>query len=226
MIRIVISSICLVVVIAAGCAPFFAQGTTPQPGSLTIFVVRHAEAYQNFPSHSHIPGKRQDALTPHGIQQAQEVGRYLRDRSVVAVIASPTGRTRQTARIVSEEIGLAGVYSEDAAFQSMKKGRTPDGKPVAWTWRRMQWEAGNDPRPQGGESLQDATTRAVQGVHTLMDKYPGKALVIVTHSDICAGLAGHAKNTPFHERYDAHPVDLGKAIEIEIAPTGTWKLKQ
>jgi broad specificity phosphatase PhoE len=225
MIRIVVICICMILLTGPGCAPAFSQGAKGEAGAFILFVVRHGEAYRNLPSHAHMPRERQDALTQAGVEQARKVGRYLRDKGIVAVVASPTGRTRQTARIVSLEIGLGGVYSEDPAFRSMKKGRTPEGKPVSWSWRSLQWEAGRDPRPQGGESLQDATSRAVLGVNTLMDKYPGKAVAVVTHSDICAGLAGRAKNTPYHQRYAEHKPGLGSVIEIEIDPPGLWKLK-
>ena len=223
--KIFVYYICLVFLISGGCAAVTTQKPTAEPSVLTVFVVRHAEAYQNLPFHSHMPKEKQDSLTPDGFMQAKKAGKYLKDKSIMAVVASPTGRTHQTARLISEEVGLSGVFSENPAFKSMRKGKTPDGKPVTWSWRKAQWKAGHDPRPQGGESLQDATDRAVQGVEILIKKYPGKSVVIVTHSDICASLAGHAKNTPFHQRYNKHGVGLGSVIEIHIGPQGTWKLK-
>lgn len=223
--RIFVFCICLVFLVSSGCAPAPPQKTTAEPGVLTLFIVRHAEAYQNLLFHSHMPKEKQDSLTPDGLKQARRVGEYLKEKNIAAVVASPTGRTRQTARIISEEVGLKGIYFESPAFKSMKKGKTSDGKPVTWSWRRMQWKTGYDPRPQGGESLKDATDRAVRGVESLMKKYPGKVVVIVTHSDICAGLAGHAKNTPFNERYEKHRVDLGSAMEIKIGPQGIWRMK-
>lgn len=195
-----------------------------EPIPPTVFVVRHAEAYQNV---VHLPGtsrEKLDSLTSRGIQQAKKTGAYLKNKNIVSVIASPTWRTRQTARIIAEEVGLNGVFSVNPAFASMKKGQTPEGKPVTWSWRRKQWKAGKDPRPQEGESLEDATNRAVRAVEALTGKYPGKGVVIVTHSDICAGLAGHAENTPFYQRYTKHGIDLGSVIEIIIEPKGSWKL--
>ena len=215
--------ICLVFIISAACASV--PGQKGEPSALTVFVVRHAEAYQNLPSPAPIPREQQDRLTPAGINQAKEVGEYLKDKKIAAVVASPTGRTRETARIVSEKVGLGGVFFESPAFKSMKKGKTADGMPVTWSWRESQWKAGYDPRPMGGESLQDATARAVLGVNTPGDRDPGKTVVIVTHSDICAGLAGHGKNTPFNERYKRHEFGLGSVIEIQITPQGTWELK-
>lgn len=223
--KIFIYCICSLTLVSVACASLTGQKTPAKPVVLTLFIVRHAEAYQNLPLHAHIPKEKQDSLTPEGLKQAKKIGEYLKDKNITAVVASPTGRTRQTARIISEEVGLGGVISENPAFKSMKKGKTPDGKPVTWSWRKSQWKSGYDPRPQGGESMQDATDRAVRGVESLMKKYSGKGVVIVTHSDICAGLSGHAKNTPFHQRYDKHGVGLGSVFETSIGPQGLWRLK-
>lgn len=217
--------ICLVFLISAGCGSTTTQKTTGEQAVLTLFVVRHAEAYQNLPFRSHMPREKQDSLTPNGLEQARRIGDYLKGKNITVVVASPTGRTRQTARIISEEVGLKGLYFKSPDFKSMKKGKTSDGKAITWSWRMLQWKSGHDPRPQGGESLQDATDRAVREIESLMKKYPGKVFVIVTHSDICAGLAGHVNNTPFNERYERHKVGLGSVIEIQITPQGTWALK-
>jgi len=172
-----------------------------------------------------MPKEQLDALTPKGRQQARKTGEYLKGRNIGAVIASPFGRTRQTARIIALEVGLKGVFLEDPHFRSMKKGKSPNGAPVTWDWQEAQWNAGRDPRPSEGESLQDATDRAAKGVEALLLKYPGKNIVIVTHSDICAGLAGHAAGTPFPQRYKRHGPGPGAVVEIQIEPQGKWKLK-
>lgn len=222
--RFFLFCILLVFSIYAGCASVTSKKSTAESGATKVFVVRHAEAYKNLPLHSLMPKEKQDSLTPEGLKQAEKAGKYLKNRNIAVVVASPTGRTRQTARIIADEVGLNGIFSENPAFKSMKKGKTPDGKPVSWSWRKNQWKAGQDPRPQGGESLEDAINRAVQGVEVLIRKYPGRGVVIVTHSDICAGLAGQAVRTPFHERYKKHGIGLGSIIEIIVGRQGTWRL--
>jgi broad specificity phosphatase PhoE len=203
-----------------------AQGAaqSAEPIYPTVFVVRHAEAYKNVSHPPGMPKGKLDSLTPRGIEQARNTGAYLKDKNIFVVVASPTGRTRETARIIAEEIGLKGSFSEDRAFASMKKGVTSEGKPATWSWRKRQWREGHDPRPKGGESLADATKRAVQTLKTLIKKYPGKGIVIITHSDICAGLAGHAGDTPYPRRYEKHKTSLGSVIEIAVSPDGTWVL--
>ena len=224
--RYPIFCICLALLITTGCASFTSPETKSDPYETRVFVVRHAEAYKNLPFHSHMSKEKQDSLTPDGLKQAGKAGRYLKDREIVAVVASPIGRTRETARIIAQEVGLNGVFSEDLAFKSMKKGKTPGGEKVTWSWRKRQWKAGYDPRPQGGESLEDAIDRAVRGVEVLVKEYPGKGVVIVTHSDICAGLAGQAENTPYAQRYEKHGVGLAAVVEITVGPNGIWELRE
>ncbi len=210
--------------LGTGCASFNSETGAAEPVLLRVFVVRHGQAYSNLRPVPDMPKEKLDSLTSQGLQQAKGVGEYLRGKNIVNVIASPTGRTRETARIIAEEVGLKGVITENPAFASMKDGKTPDGKPSTMAWRGSQWDTGQDPRPEGGESLADATRRAVEAVEALATPYRGKALVIVTHSDICAGLAGHADNTPVHQRYDKHSIGFASVIEIAISPKGTWEL--
>ena len=218
--KVFLYCICLVLWTHWGCVSVEPMKSTAEPGALTLFVVRHGEAYKNLPFHSLMTKEKQDSLTPNGLRQAKRAGEYLKDKNIAAVVASPTGRTRQTAHLISEEVGWNGVFSENPAFASMKTGQTLEGKTVTWSWREQHWKTGRDPRPQGGESLEEATNRALRAVEALFRTYPAKGLVIVTHSDICAGLIGHAENTPFHERYKKHKLGLGSVVEIIIGPQG------
>ena len=219
--------LCFVVFVCVGAVSGpSAQGAaqSTEPIYSTVFVVRHGEAYQNVSHPPDMPKEKLDSLTPRGVEQARKTGAYLKDRNIAAVIASPTGRTRETARIIAEGIGLKGSFSEDRAYAKMREGMTSEGRLADWSWREKQWREGRDPRPKGGESLADATRRAVQALKILIKKYPGKGLVIVTHSDICAGLAGHADGTPYPKRYEKHRISPASVIEIAVSPDGTWVL--
>jgi probable phosphoglycerate mutase len=192
--------------------------------SLNVFIVRHAEAYKNLPNPADISSEILDSLTSRGIKQAIAAGKILKDRSIIAIFTSPTGRTQQTAAIIAKRIGLTHPPEINVAFSSLKKGKTSDGESVTWSWREKQWQAGHDPRPQGGESLKDGMDRASHAIEELTRRHPGKAVVIVTHSDICAALIGRAENTPPAECYRKHKIPLGSTSEISIS-LQTWKLK-
>ncbi len=193
---------------------------------LRVYLVRHGEAYRNIPHPADMPEQKLDSLTPKGLTQAAAAGKSLKGKDVVAVIASPTGRTRQTAQPIWEALGLQESYSQDAAFASLKAGKTPDGQPVSWEWRQKQWKAGRDPRPAGGESLADGAVRAINAIGQLAKKYPGGSVAIVTHGEICAALLGRADDTPMCERYELHDVPTGSVSEIVITEVGWYLLKR
>lgn len=183
---------------------------------LRVYIVRHGEAYKNVPHLEDTPAEKLDSLTPRGLKQAAAAGRFLKGKGVVAVIASPTGRTRQTADTIGEALGLKEHYSQDKSFASITAGTTPEGEPVTWDWRRKQWAAGRDPRPEGGESLADGVARAVDAIDRLAKQYPGQAVAIVSHGDICAGLLGQAEKRPITERYEANAIPTGSVSGIVI----------
>lgn len=76
----------------------------------TLYLLRHGD-YEN-PRHvlpSRLPGFPLSAL---GRQQIQKAARYLKDRQIKEIYASPILRTKQSARIVSEALGLPVVFSK------------------------------------------------------------------------------------------------------------------
>lgn len=193
---------------------------------LRVYIVRHAEAYKNVPHLPGTPKEKLDSLTPKGHMQAASIGNFIKGKGVVAVVTSPTGRTRETADAIGKALGLDKRYFQDKVFASLRKGKRPNGKPVSWSWRRKQWKASHDPRPEGGESLADGAARATGAINQLAKKYPGKAVAIVSHGDICAALLGEADNTPIFKRHELHDVSIGSVSEIIITDSRWYLLSQ
>lgn len=193
---------------------------------LRVYVVRHAQAYKNIPQPAGTPAEKLDSLTPKGLKQAAAAGKSLKGKGIVAVITSPTGRTRQTADAIGKALGLDERYLEDDAFGSIRNGKTPEGEATTWSWRKEQLKAGRDPRPVGGESFQDGVTRGTGAIMRLAEKYAGKAVAVVSHSDICAALLGHADNTLIYQHPELHNVATGSVSEIVITDEGWYLLRQ
>lgn len=193
---------------------------------LRVYIVRHAQAYKNIPQPAGTPDEKLDSLTPKGLKQAIAAGKFLADRGIVAVITSPTGRTRQTADAIGKALGPGVHYLEDSAFGSIKNGKTSEGQATTWSWRKEQLKAGHDPRPTDGESFQDGVARATSSIMQLAEKYNGQAVAIVSHSDICAALLGHADNTSIYQHPELHNVATGSISEIVITSQGWYLLKQ
>ena len=157
--------------------------------SSEVYVVRHAEAYKNLKPRPDLPPAQLDSLTETGKQQAARLADELQGRGVTIVLHSPTGRTTETAAIIATALG---VPAEAA----------PELAPLAgpWSARPSAWAAGEDPRPDGGESMADGVHRAM----ALLERYPGQPVVVVTHGDIAAGLIGEGAATPMPARWAVH----------------------
>ena len=172
----------------------------------TVVVVRHAEAFKNLDPQPDLPPEALDALTPRGEAQARALAEELGEVDVV--LCSPTGRTRETAALLGAPFGLEPIVTE--ALAPLRGGTTPEGDPATWAWREAAWAAGEDPRPEGGESLADGVARAQAEIA----RYSGR-VVVVTHGDIAAGLIGAAAGTPVAARWGRHAPAGGSATELE-----------
>jgi broad specificity phosphatase PhoE len=128
------------------------------PVGLRVILVRHAEAFRNLRNRKEIPSKKWDTLTPRGVLQADAVGRALKEEGtqVAAVLTAPTGRARQTAVGLMKALGLKGAPEEDAAINAC----------------------------QAGESAKDKAVRILGAIESLVKKYPGKTVVVVTHQHL------------------------------------------
>lgn len=190
---------------------------------LRVYLVRHAESKKNVVHLPWTPEEELDTLTDEGRRQAVAIGDFLNDKGIVAILSSPAGRTRETAKAIGQVTGLKAGYEVDPAFASLRGGTSEDGNQITWAWREKQWALGQDPRPEGGESLADGESRAKAAVKKLAEKFPEKSVVIVSHGDICAALLGYAANTPMPKRYVTHNVPTGSISEFLMTDKG-WHI--
>lgn len=181
----------------SGSRAFAEDAAAPEPAPVfKLYVVRHCEAWKNVEHPPETPKEKLDSLTERGLAQAEALGAALKEKSIAAVVTSPTVRTKQTAEAIGKAAGLEPPCAEDAALA-----------PVS-----------------GDLSYADAIKRAKALVLDLAAKHPGKAAVVVTHGDIAPGLLGEAAGTELDKRAEKHEVPTGSYSEIEIAGD-QWTLK-
>ncbi|RJX36022.1 MAG: hypothetical protein C4525_02040 [Desulfarculus sp.] len=82
------------------------------------------------------------------------------------------------------------------------------------------------PPPPGRRIPADGAARALAAIEGLAQKYPGRAVAIVTHGDICAAILGQAARTPLAQRYQRHDVPLGSVSEMVLTDRGWHLLSQ
>lgn len=124
------------------------------------------------------------ALNAEGRAQAVRAADYLLAREPVdLIVASPMRRTLDTAEIISTKLGVETV--EDAGFLEADFGAW-DGLTFAeaqqqWPDELSTWLADPSFPPPGGESFEVVRARVEEARRRLVDNYPGKQIVVVSH---------------------------------------------
>ncbi len=165
-----------------------------------LFVLRHGETLWN--TELRLQGSRDSPLTERGRAQARAMGAALRqalaieghDAATLDLVASPLGRTRETAALVGEALGLsAATWRSDARLAELRYGdweglrvREIDGlAPGAMA----RWRADpHDFTPPGGETHAELSARTKSFLDEALRA--DRPLVIVGHGVSGATLRG------------------------------------
>jgi len=75
----------------------------------TIFLIRHAEP---LPHHAWHGTDQSRPLSPHGLRQAEWMGRRLATAGIVTLLSAPHQRCRQTAEAIGKLLGLSPSIDE------------------------------------------------------------------------------------------------------------------
>lgn len=160
---------------------------------VTVVLVRHGETAMTVArgySGSSEPGP---PLNEHGERQAHAaaslVDRVGRDlwgdiEYPSEVLASPMVRTRQTAGIIAERLGLpvrVEPLVQEADFGEWQ-GRTAEQIEARWPGLLEPWHTQADVRPPGGESIVDVGVRLSRVYDDLLATEAGRTVVIVSHA--------------------------------------------
>lgn len=182
----------------------------------TIYIVRHGQTEWNVATR--MQGHMDSALTALGRLQAEVHGRTLaRLGGVDELIASPLGRTRETAELVNVHLGVP-VRHEPALMErdcGVWSGLTLREIAAAYP---DEWQArAQDPyhhRPPEGENLPDMEARVTGFLDGLLER-PERALALITHGVMSRVILKHLLGlTPEEAVAVRHPNELFYRVEI------------
>ncbi|NJN51094.1 MAG: histidine phosphatase family protein [Gammaproteobacteria bacterium] len=156
----------------------------------SLYLVRHGQTRWN--AEQRLQGRMDSPLTVLGESHAANNAGWLAGEQISSLVASPLGRTRTTARIVAQRIGVAARFDDRLMERHCGawEGLTLTEVAARWPGEYSAWRA--DPfhcRPPGGENLPDMMAR----VSALLDALRAsrhERTVIVSH-----GLIGRAMLT-------------------------------
>lgn len=159
------------------------------------------------------------ALTPRGCEQARNTAEYLTRLPVNRIITSPQQRARETAAILAES--LQTPIETHPAFDELDFGEWT-GLKFADLADRSDWKTFNSLRSvtkaPGGESLQEAQTRAIRGVLNFHSSSKGSVFAIVTHADIIRSVIAYFTGAAL-DLFLRFVVDPASVSIVQIADT-------
>ncbi|HEY3105295.1 MAG TPA: histidine phosphatase family protein [Gaiellaceae bacterium] len=173
---------------------------------MRLFVfARHAESMLNVEGRVNGDPARQIPLTDRGRQQAADLGQMVANVPLDVCIHTRFPRTRKTAEIAISGRGIPMV--EEPLFDDIDIGEL-EGRLIddyrAWKHEHSR----SDPFP-GGESLDDAARRYVQGFEGLLARPEVSILAVVHEIPIRYALNGamvsDSLDAPAHEVPNATP---------------------
>ena len=147
-----------------------------------VFMVRHGVTVLS--AEDRFAGATDVALSDEGREQTRRLAERLSDAKIVAVYASPLGRTVETAQILAAPHKLE-VETRDG-LREISHGRweqmTRREVEKQFPEEAAEWE--KDPytfAPVGGESGLAVTARALPVLVELVRSHPGENILVVSH---------------------------------------------
>jgi probable phosphoglycerate mutase len=198
-----------------------ALGPVPA-GTVRVYLVRHGQAFSNLDPEPDLPPDQLDRLTELGREQSRGVGVALRARGVALVLSSPASRAQETATLIRVALDAPPVRVEPR-LRPLELGRDRNGKPLDWDQRIEEWEAGRDPVPASGESMEQMGQRVLELVRSLVRAQSGRSVVLVAHSEVIGAFVGLVDGTPPAKRYPPQ-VRNGSMTAVELGADGNPRL--
>ncbi|MGH8871812.1 MAG: histidine phosphatase family protein [Acidimicrobiia bacterium] len=188
-----------------------------------VHMVRHGEVDNpTYLVYADLPGF---GLSPHGVEQARRVGRYLGPRPVVAIWSSPLERALRTAEEIAARTGVPVKVDPDLTEWSVIgrwKGHTWRDIPNAFPGEMEAYLEHPTELPFAEETLDDLAERIAGAARRLDSEHPHGDVVIVSHMDpIQAGrlrLVGEPL-TKFHQDRPGH------GAVVTLRPGTAWRLE-
>jgi phosphoserine phosphatase len=149
---------------------------------LKLLLIRHGETAWN--TAEIFRGRVNVGLSAVGLRQAAQIAEYLKSQHLQAIYCSPLPRGTQTAEKIAELQGLPAQPMEEFNDQGFGKWEGMPRQDVQIRYPEIfgQWLVRPDlARIPGGESLDEASQRAMKGVSRILAKHESGTVAIVTH---------------------------------------------
>jgi phosphoserine phosphatase len=183
----------------------------------TVILVRHGQTEWN--RVERFRGRADVPLNQTGLDQAAATGRRIANGwKPAAFYSSPLSRAIRTAEAAARHFDLPVIVYEGLADidYGQWQGLTPEQARHKWPEDVAAWyDAPQEARIPGGESLEQLRKRAMLAVAELVSQHPGETIVLVGHTVInriiLLGLLGLGNERFWHVRQDTCAINVFEA---------------
>ncbi len=195
--------------------------TTPS----RLYLVRHGSTAHS--KAGRFSGHNDLELDESGQAQAAALARRATSwNDIAAVVSSPILRTRHTARVIADAMGLSVQINDDFAevnfgdWDGMTFGEVQTASPDAM----KAWFASPDVAPPGGESMNELARRVRRGRDAVLAQYPERRVVVVTHVSPIKSLVRDVLEAPPSSLYRMH-LDTASVSIVDYFSDGGASLR-
>ena len=151
-----------------------------------FLFVRHGQTDWNL--QGRLQGRSDLPLDATGIAQAQASADCLADETVSAIVSSPLLRARQTATIISKNLGVSVLIENDLIerdFGALEGQLVKEIAPASCTGLEL---ASMEKLPAETEPWASVCERVSAGVEKWLNDFPGQRLLFVSHYGVFSAL--------------------------------------
>lgn len=199
-------------------------GTRPAklfPMAALVHLVRHAEV--DNPAQLVLGTAPGFGLSPHGLDQARRVGRYLGPRPVVAIWSSPLERALRTAEEIASRSGVPVKVDPDLkcwAVEERWQGHPWTGLSETFPGELESYLEGPASLDLGVETLADLAERVAGVARRLDADHPHGDVVIVSHQDAIQASRLRLLGSDLSGLHRDKP---GMGTVVTLRPGTTWR---
>ena len=149
-------------------------------------VMRHGQAGSNVRNEASTNPERQQEnhLTEMGKEEVRTAAQALAKERIELIYVSPFTRTRESAEIVRETLGLPpDAVVEDERLREIAVGEFDGRRNEEYHAFFSSVEERFTKRPEGGETFADVRRRMGAVLYELEERYQGKNILILSHGD-------------------------------------------
>jgi len=157
----------------------------------TVYFVRHAQP--NYDNHDDMSRE----LSAKGLEDRKLVTNFLSDKNVDVVLSSPFKRAVDTIRDFAEKNGLEIGMVEDFRERRVDSVWIEDFNGFC----KKQWEDFSY-KLSDGESLAEVQKRNIAALHTVLNEYAGKTIVVGSHGTALSTIINFYDNSFGHAEFE------------------------